>query len=169
MLKIKAAIIATLSIFSFDLLSADQSVRDFKDLNGDGKQDVFYQYEENGYFELTDTNFDGKIDISVFYDNNDKIVSSRQDDDFDGYLETAILYRDGVAKLSWVDLDGDELADIVFSYEEGILKKGERYYESVEAEIGLVKFEYGYPSLEIKKKAGVSKKQFHASRVDDQQ
>ena len=86
MLKIKAAIIATLSIFSFNLLSADQSVRDFKDLNGDGKQDVFYQYEENGYFELTDTNFDGKIDISVFYDNNDKIVSSRQDDDFDGYF-----------------------------------------------------------------------------------
>ena len=63
------------------------------DLNSDGTKDVFYEFDDSGYFELVDRNFDGRVDESIRYDKDNIILSSKIDEDFDGYLETKIYYK----------------------------------------------------------------------------
>lgn len=162
------AILILMAIFTTLGCLADESEKsDFKDLNGDGVQDVFYEYEEQGYYELVDSNFDGKIDLSTFYSNDDKIVSSRQDDDFDGYLETRSEYENGSLIISWVDVNHNELANIVFYYKDGILDRAERlYFGEPLSKIEKVRFNYGYPESIIIEESEITEEEFHDSRID---
>lgn len=118
------------------------------DLNNDGKQDIFYEYGEEFYYELIDNNFDGKIDQSSKYDKNDILVSSNTDDNFDGYLETTSLFKEGSLKYVLVDRHRSGKTDVVFYYDHGVIVKANRFYLGTDGKykIGEVKFEYyGYP------------------------
>lgn len=102
-------------------------VKAMYDLNNDGENDIFYEYTEEGYYELIDYNFDGKVDQAHFFNNEGNLVSSKIDQNFDGYLETKTYYRMGSPLLTVVDIANDKLYDIYFKYEDGILMFSEKH------------------------------------------
>ena len=143
------------------------------DLNADGKRDIFYEKGDDGYyFELLDTNFDGKVDESNKYDGTNRIVSSRLDQNNDGYLETGIIYKNGSVIKSTVDADYDFKVDMVFYYEAGHVICGVKFYSAATAsdknQIGRIKFKFGYP-IENERliSAQISKDDFDNSVNDD--
>lgn len=123
---------------------------DIYDRNGDGVKDVFYEYEENWYFELVDSNFDGKIDESHKFSNDDVIIESNFDQDHDGYLETRSLYSSSFPTKQGVDLDRDGVFELIFEFEPGEVSRAVRYYERGEEsnQIGRVEFFFGFPNEE---------------------
>ena len=142
----------------------------FLDLNDDGVVDVSYEYDDQGYFELVDSNFDAKVDQSHRYGKDDRIISSKTDDDFDGFLETSTRYERGAPKVTWVDISGDGLADLVFLYDRGIVFMAKRFYKKVDggesAQIGVVDFKFGYPlGKEKRKSTKLTGQEFHSSMV----
>lgn len=145
---------------------ASSDFEDFQDLNGDGRQDIFYEYEDDGYFELIDTNFDGRVDVSFRYSNQDEIVSSKSDENFDGILETTSIYKDGSIFRSWVDLNNDGYGNIFYFFNYGVLTSSERFYKKSKGdEIGKIKYRFGYPSEEVIEKTFLSPQEFHEQRV----
>ena len=90
------------------------------DLNGDGKPDVLYEPHENGYYELSDRNFDGKIDESVHFNREHRPVYSRADDDFDGNLDTLVEYQHSQVTRVLVDSNRNFLFDAVTDYVGGV-------------------------------------------------
>jgi len=84
------------------------------DLNHDSIKDVLYEYVDNGHYELVDRNFDGKIDASYFFDTDYLIVKSREDDDFDNFLESVTFYKYSLGVITTVDSDLDDFTDIIF-------------------------------------------------------
>ena len=75
------------------------------------------------------------------------------DQDKNGTNETYIEYSNGNVLREGVDLDGLEGYEIIFLYEQGILKEAYRYYRQVDKEsgnrtIGNTRFEFGYPLAE---------------------
>lgn len=119
---------------------------DIMDLNSDGKKDVFYEYDNSGYNELVDRNFDERIDESHRYDKKNKLISSKIDANFDGYLETRIIYKyESIEKIA-VDIDRDNLYEIFYFYESGTLKNAIKYHpDDGRNQIGKINFKFGYP------------------------
>ena len=138
---------------------------DTYDLNGDGVADVFYEFESDGYFELVDRNFDGRIDESAQYGLNDLLIRGKSDDDFNGILETQIISENSLVKYLLVDSNRDNLIDIILEYKHGVVSTGERYYPSIDGklppQLGNVKFDFGYPSSETIISTELSATQFH--------
>ena len=129
----------------------DRALADgFFDKNEDGTPDVFYEYVDDGYYELVDSNFDGNVDESNKYNSNHILVSQKLDQNFDGHLETEVIYEKGMASKERVDVNKDGVYEIVFLYESGQLSKSFKYYSQENARnmIGSVTFDYGYPSEE---------------------
>lgn len=122
------------------------------DLNKDGVADVHYEYEDESYYELIDRNFDGKVDQSSQYDSEHYLMSAKSDDDFDGFLETIIVYQDSLMTAVLVDTDNNQLIDIILKYEHDLVSSGEKYYKAdddgLPARIGKVEYQFGYPSKE---------------------
>jgi len=140
------------------------------DLNNDGVLDVFYEYENDKFYELVDRNFDKKIDESHYFDSNARIIRSKTDENFDGILETDIEYEDGSISRVLVDSDNDGIIDLIFSYRHGVLLSGFRFYHGEGGEpskIGVTRFSFGYPSsVETKHTVDLSAKEF-ASYVSE--
>lgn len=135
------------------------------DINGDGVKDVFYEYDKNGYYELVDRNLDGNIDESVRYNSDDKIDSSRLDDNYDGILETSVFFINGIVSLVKVDVDANGIDDLVFFYENGALVAAKKYYVhgvlGEDAYVGSFSFYFGYPvGVEEIKKTEFSESEF---------
>lgn len=138
------------------------------DLNGDGVDDIHYEPSRDGYYEITDRNFDGRMDDSTLFSHEHVPVFSRSDNDFDGRMETVTIFEQNVVQYSYVDTDGNNLFDVVFEYQNGNVRKAHRYYMSDSlnsgARIGEVKFEFGYPeSAEMIAESTLSEIDFHES------
>ena len=147
-----------------------ESLEYLYDLNKDGTKDIYYEYSlDNGYYQLTDRNFDGRIDQSHHYNNKDKILKSRIDDDFDGYLETEVLYDKGSINQVYVDSNNNGFRDIFFFYESGTLIKSIKYYASYEGEkaLGTISYKLGHPSKEKIEKTNISEEQFESKWCQD--
>lgn len=119
------------------------------DLNKDGVQDVFYEFEEEGYFELIDSNFDGVVDESSFYDYEENLIVSRLDENNDGYVETKILFLHSIPLIALIDFDSDSIADAILEYQDGNLVSGRRFISSAkDGQTGYeqkVLFQLNYP------------------------
>lgn len=125
-----------------NILEDDQ----FLDLNSDGVNDVRYEFTDNGYYELTDSNFDGEIDTSSFYDNSGRILNSQIDQNHDGFLETETLYENGTATKSFTDLNKDGELDLLFIYDIGALTCAAKYYhDEGNVYLGSYRFSFDYP------------------------
>lgn len=144
-----------------DLMEKPEPVLDY---NGDGIDDVFYEYDKYNGFQLIDRNYDLKIDVSHKFDKQDNSVSSRLDDNFDGVLETLVIYENEQPKVVFVDINADSSYELVFHYDFGVLTHAEKYYQAVEgnsAKIGLVNFDFGYPiSQEVLTETKLTQKEF---------
>ncbi|MGL6159459.1 hypothetical protein [Microbulbifer sp.] len=97
------------------------------DLNGDGVPDISYEDADDGYYEFVDRNFDGRVDVSNYYGKDDKVVSSKLDDNFDGTLETKTIYKNGSPVATAVDVTCNGLADILFVYEFDVIEFSENF------------------------------------------
>jgi hypothetical protein len=118
----------------------------FLDINNDGINDIRYEFTDNGYYELTDSNFDGKVDASSFYDSDGRILNSQIDQDYDGILESETLYENGTATKSFTDINLDGKLDILFVYDVGVLVCAEKYYVNDDGIfVGHFKFNFDYP------------------------
>jgi hypothetical protein len=133
------------------LLSVPVFSDEIIDLNGDGVGDIFYQYHNDGYEELIDRNFDGKVDEISRYNKSHYLLSSKADDDFNGYFETILVYRNSFIYRVFVDSDEDWLIDIYSEFTDSIVSSSERYYKKVDgrgARTAKVEYSFGYPKGE---------------------
>ncbi|MCO4775593.1 MAG: hypothetical protein KC446_06170 [Flavobacteriales bacterium] len=116
------------------------------DRNGDGKSDLFIEYEDGFVYELYDRDFDGKVDESWKYDSNDILISGRVDDDLDGILETEYIYKDHSLDKMFSDTNGNLISDVYTKLNRGVAVYSEKYYSSKEgSRIGRVEYSFGYP------------------------
>lgn len=139
------------------------------DLNNDGTADLFYDYNIDllpGYFELSDRNFDGKIDESTFFSGEHVVQYGRADNDFDGLMDTVIEYKNQYISNKWIDRDGNRIVDIWITYRNGEPATAKRYYsksKSTPAKVGSVVFEFSFPSAERFDTTTLSESEFEAS------
>ncbi len=147
---------------NLDSLS-DTNLEGLLDKNLDGEQDVFYEYsDDNTYFELNDSNYDGKVDASCKFDSNDTLVNCKHDQDFNGLLETYIEYNLGMAVREGVDLNNNNLYEIVFHYQSGTLTEGFKYIveKTGKKMVSKTKFQFGYPVSESLLETTLSEAEF---------
>ena len=114
-----------------DGIAAEEAERN--DLNNDGAQDVFFEDEGDGYFVLTDRNFDGKIDDRWKYNLDDTVHSGKSDNNFDGVFETRYLMHNGFTHKELIDSDNNGIYDIYSKYESGVWRYSEKYYGTSKA------------------------------------
>jgi hypothetical protein len=124
--------------------------------------------EQGGYKQLIDKNRDSICDEIHMYNFEDEIILSIYDENFDGYMETVIVYiRQSIHRV-YTDSNANGYDDIVQFYESGVLKHAERYYSASEknkARLGKVEFFYSYPvESEQIEDANLSEKEFHQSK-----
>lgn len=169
-MKASLKLLVTLFLFWLSGCEGESSTRSeplalsVLDLNGDGVADISYEEAGDGYFEFIDRNFDGRVDVSSFYGLDDKIVSSKLDDNFDGFLETKTWYQYGNPTLTAVDENCDGLVDILFLFKHGVIKTSEKFLTSESDSSGdIVKFDYrfGYPVSRAVISSGVGRSVFY--------
>lgn len=82
------------------------------DRNGDGRPDEWI-YSANGrpVSDALDDDFDGRVDRIRHYDTKGRLVSSDEDLNGDGVMETTSLYEDGQLARRRTDSNGDGQAD----------------------------------------------------------
>jgi antitoxin component YwqK of YwqJK toxin-antitoxin module len=82
------------------------------DRNGDHRPDQWI-YTKNGrpVLECLDDDFDGRVDRNLHYDDKGRLVSSEEDLNGDGVMETSSSYQDGKLVRRRTDSDGDGQAD----------------------------------------------------------
>ena len=139
------------------------------DLNNDYVMDIEIQSDNEFIYHLVDRNFDTKIDESIKYDKNYTLISSKVDDNFDGLLETTILFKNGSISMVSIDSNTNGIYDIFGFHKNGVLVYSERYYEgrtNSPPRIGKIKFEFHYPvSKEVSQKTHLSEAEFSNSRI----
>jgi hypothetical protein len=149
----------TMAIFSLTLLAgantnsaADTPCTDCADLNRDSKIDARFEYDDTGYYQLTDRNFDGRMDESTRYDLDHIVVSGSGDDNFDGIFETSVEYLNGFLSRVLVDTNNNKLIDLVHIYKDGLIVSSERFVlkRASDASPTLIKIHYnfGFPISE---------------------
>jgi hypothetical protein len=119
-----------------DAAGKEVLVRKEKDLNGDGKIDVWELYAPDGSLSRAayDLDFDGKPDVTLFYEKGQlvrketafgfdgvgrawsyyekgKLVRKERDTDGDGKVDTWEYWSDGEVERIGVDTDGDGQVD----------------------------------------------------------
>ncbi len=89
-----------------------QGAPETSDRNGDGKPDLWV-YSANGrpVTQALDDDFDGRVDRIRHLDEKGRLVSSDDDLNGDGIMETTSLYEDGLLARRRTDSDGDGQAD----------------------------------------------------------
>ncbi|MBD3647014.1 MAG: hypothetical protein HUJ31_06065 [Pseudomonadales bacterium] len=137
-----------------------------RDLNSDGHDDIFYEEDEMILYELLDKNFDGKIDESMQYSKKtDVLIGGKIDEDFDGYLETTLIAIDGIVSKALVDSNSNQVFDICFEYNHGVLDRAFRFHaqqEQSESRVSRVSFRFGYPKAnEDMQPAMINEQDFH--------
>ncbi len=112
---------------------------DLYDVNGDGRPEIFYVYEETATGDGstggstrrlvrkdTDLNFDGRVDVRAHYDENAALVKEEKDTDFDGRVDHVDYYRQGQIEHQEIDFAFDGRADLWRFFEDGKLVRKER-------------------------------------------
>lgn len=74
----------------------------------------------------TDANFDGRVDITRFFDDQGRVRRVEDDYDFDGKLDVVATYRDGTIVSDILDTNFDGRTDTWRDYENGRLVRGQR-------------------------------------------
>ena len=134
-----------------------------QDYNFDGVADVYYEDFKHSYVQFIDRNFDGKADEKYEFDTNtDFILNGRLDNNFDGIFETQLVMYQGIIQFEFVDSNGDDLIDIVSSYENGVLKELQKY-KSKQVEVYL--FEHGVPYSSNTRATKFSDRDFHQEQI----
>ncbi len=134
------------------------------DRNNDGIEDITYEYDEKGYYEFIDRNFDNRVDQVNRFGLDHVILMSNFDEDLNGILETYTSYSKGSQVKTKVDTNGDGVYDLFYIYKDSILLYAEKFYEK-ESKIGKYTFTFGYPdSLEIIEDTSLTKYEFEKSR-----
>ena len=137
----------------------------FIDLNKDGIEDVKYEYDKTGYYELIDRNFDGKVDESLRYSLDDYLLSGSSDDDFDGVFETKLVVEHSQISSVLVDTNNNQTVDLVFRYKHSLVQSAKKY--SIEHGMSVVtrtSYEFGYPvSQKIVESSSMTELEFQHS------
>lgn len=169
MFSSKVVIFLSLSILFFSNgYSSDLNKVD-NDINNDGADDIFYEFHAEHYYEQIDVDFDGFPDVVNLYNNDDNIVLSKIDSDFDKKWDIATFYKSNSPVLSVVDVDGDGSYEVFFSYKRGILVYSEKYIDpdsSSEDEIEKIWYSYEYPVKIEKNKVSLGRNFFQKNIID---
>ncbi|WP_224246171.1 hypothetical protein [Hyalangium gracile] len=106
------------------------------DLNRDYKPDVWtYTVEGKGpdgqprdlkVRKEIDFNGDGRIDITQYFDEREEKAREVMDQDFDGKVDSILLFEKGVNVRTERDVDGNGRTDVWLYYEKGKLARKER-------------------------------------------
>jgi hypothetical protein len=94
------------------------------DNNGDAVPDNFMVYQNSRCIEQSfDRNFDGKPDSWDYYDADGKRKEVLSDDNFDGRIDGAWRYTNGVAVEAKLDTDFNGTTDVTYSFQNDLLKE----------------------------------------------
>jgi antitoxin component YwqK of YwqJK toxin-antitoxin module len=114
---------------------ADEKITRY-DLNHDGTPDVFSASVtvkgEDGketqrlVRKELDLNYDGKVDITRFYDDNEQVEKEAYDLDFDGKIDQVNYYEKGVCVRKERDLNSDGHTDLWLYLEKGHIVRKEK-------------------------------------------
>lgn len=139
------------------------------DLNGDEVVDIRFEYDETGYYQLTDRNFDGKIDESVRYNSDHYLVGGSSDDNFDGIFETTIEYRHSLISKVLVDTNNNQIFDLIHRYKHSLVTSTERYSDKKGTpRVTQISYKFGYPlSQEETEVPSMTEHQFHYSAISE--
>lgn len=102
------------------------------DINGDGRADVFnYIKEREDAAPLmvrkeSDLNWDGRIDLRAWFDDNGVITKEEMDGDFDGRVDWVDHYQGDRRVMSEIDTDFDGIFDLFKYYEGKVVRRVER-------------------------------------------
>jgi hypothetical protein len=112
----------------------NEKVREM-DLNRDYKPDVWtYYVEEKGpdgkprertVRKEIDINGDGRVDITQYFNEREEKVREAMDQDFDGKVDSVLIFERGVNVRSERDVDGNGRTDQWLYYEKGKLARKE--------------------------------------------
>lgn len=137
------------------------------DLNGDGRNDVTYEYEVAslpGYFELVDRNFDGRVDATTFFSDSHEPVYGRSDDNGDGFMNVLREYENSTVKRILIDSDHNGIIDTIVTFRFGVVEMAEKFIAPESAggrpKIGKVKFVSMYPQQETRYETSGDESQF---------
>lgn len=125
--------------------AADDVPEENLDLNGDGIDDIDYDFTKSSeYTVLTDRNFDGHFDSKIRLDTQNVYLGSVSDNNFDGVFETKEFAENGLVSHATIDTDLDSWIDLVEYYDSGVIVSSTRYYPAADAQDGpkLGKYEY---------------------------
>ena len=112
--------------------SNDGLVEQRIDLNGDDKPEVYNFYRERAEAprllvrKETDLNWDGRIDVWTWFDENGLIEKEELDGDFDSRRDWVDHYQGGKRVMSEVDTDYNGVFDLFKYYEGGKIRRKER-------------------------------------------
>ena len=102
------------------------------DINGDKQADVFnYVRPRSDAAPLlirkeTDLNWDGRIDVRAWFDEDGVLTKEEMDGDFDGHVDWTDHYQGTRRVMSEVDTDFDGVYDLFKYYEGAVLRRKER-------------------------------------------
>lgn len=101
-------------------------VREF--MVGEGRPTPVKEVRRSGrlFCRETDANFDGRVDITRFFDDQGRVRRVEDDYDFDGRLDLVALYRDGVIAEDMLDMNFDGRADTWRTYAGGHVARSRR-------------------------------------------
>lgn len=90
------------------------------DVNGDGSPDVRTVRRDGRLFcRESDANFDGRVDITRFFDEQGQTLRVEDDYDFDGRIDMVQTYRDGQVASDVLDTNFDGRTDTWRDYRGG--------------------------------------------------
>ena len=155
-------------LVSLYLCGCDAVPQDHIDRNGDGKPDLFIEYDSNGSYDLYDRNFDGTVDESWVYDSEGNEISGKVDEDLDGILETQYVYKDYSVSGVFSDTDGNGVFDVFTKLNYGVRVYSEKYYSLPDGNaIGRVEYEFGFPiGPEIRSNTTLTEREFQRERIN---
>lgn len=114
-------ILAPLTLF------ADEPPR-YWDYNGDGKEDIWYEYKPMNYLEYLDRNFDGKADFVTQLDSRtDWPLSSNADENFDGIFESKYVYQKAQLFAIISDSDNNQCFDTVHYFRDQLIVESKKF------------------------------------------
>jgi hypothetical protein len=102
----------------------ERLVRRERDLNGDGKVDLWETFDEDGNVakQVYDMDFDGKVDLVVTYEKG-QLVKKEFAPGFDGMARTIAYYENGKLVRKERDTRGAGKIDTWEYYENGVLDR----------------------------------------------
>jgi hypothetical protein len=139
-------VVILLKILSPIHISASEFMDDQEfDSNKDGLADIFITHDRLGFYELSDRNYDGKVDQALRYNSESQLDSGNSDSDFDEYFETVFQVLDGYIVKDLVDTNSDGRVDLCLYYKNTQLERSVGLVGTGQFLIEVYSYEYGRP------------------------